>query len=129
MPTWADLYRQRLRWKRGALENCAQYGLTRHTFQYWVRQFWTGLGMLVILAYVFSVVWALFADGGIVLHPLWLGVTFLFAVERVVTVRSRGAIAMLVASFIFIEMTFDLFLQGIHGRAILDSVARREKVW
>ncbi|CAI9408043.1 Poly-beta-1,6-N-acetyl-D-glucosamine synthase [Nocardioides sp. T2.26MG-1] len=35
MTTWRDLWRQRLRWKRGALENCAQYGLTRVTWRYW----------------------------------------------------------------------------------------------
>jgi cellulose synthase/poly-beta-1,6-N-acetylglucosamine synthase-like glycosyltransferase len=129
MPTWGDLYRQRLRWKRGALENCAQYGLTRHTFEYWFRQFWTGLGVLVILAYLLSVAWALAVEGGIVLHPLWLGVTVLFAVERVVTVRSRGALAMAVAAVIFVEMTFDLFLQGVHGKAVVDSIARRERAW
>jgi cellulose synthase/poly-beta-1,6-N-acetylglucosamine synthase-like glycosyltransferase len=129
MPTWGDLYRQRLRWKRGALENCAQYGLTRLTFPYWFRQFWTGLGVAVIASYVLTLIWALAVEGGLVLHYLWLGVTILFAIERVVTVRSRGALAMLVASVIFVEMTFDLFLQGVHGKAVIDSITHREKVW
>ncbi|WP_201777596.1 glycosyltransferase [Streptacidiphilus jiangxiensis] len=35
MPSWRALWRQRLRWKRGAVENCAQYGLTRITWRYW----------------------------------------------------------------------------------------------
>ncbi|SET07579.1 glycosyltransferase [Geodermatophilus poikilotrophus] len=129
MPTWGDLYRQRLRWKRGALENCLQYGLTRHTFEYWFRQLWTGLGVVVIVAYLLSIVWALAVEGGVVLHPLWLAITVLFAVERVVTVRSRGALAMVVASVVFVEMTFDLFLQGVHGKAVLDSVTQRERAW
>ncbi|MQA05670.1 MAG: glycosyltransferase [Streptosporangiales bacterium] len=34
MPSWRALWKQRLRWKRGAVENCAQYGLTRVTWRY-----------------------------------------------------------------------------------------------
>lgn len=34
MPTWQQLWRQRRRWKRGAIENCLQYGLNRHTVKY-----------------------------------------------------------------------------------------------
>ena len=33
METWRELYRQRLRWKRGALEN--DYGLICVTARYW----------------------------------------------------------------------------------------------
>ncbi len=35
METWGDLARQRLRWKRGAVENLVQYGLTRVTLEHW----------------------------------------------------------------------------------------------
>ncbi|MDD0856865.1 glycosyltransferase family 2 protein [Arthrobacter alpinus] len=31
MPTWRELWAQRLRWKRGAVENCVQYGWTKIT--------------------------------------------------------------------------------------------------
>jgi len=34
MPTWRQLWDQRLRWKRGALENCFQYGITKVTWRY-----------------------------------------------------------------------------------------------
>ena len=33
MPTWRALWRQRMRWQRGALENIGAYGLTRATLQ------------------------------------------------------------------------------------------------
>jgi cellulose synthase/poly-beta-1,6-N-acetylglucosamine synthase-like glycosyltransferase len=129
MTTWDDLYQQRLRWKRGALENCMQYGLTKHTLGYWFRQVWTGLGVFVITAYLLSIIWSFMAFGGVVLHPLWMSVTTLFAVERVVSVRKRGWLAMVVASVILVEMTFDLFLQCIHGKAVWDMATRRERVW
>ena len=38
MPTWRALWRQRLRWQRGALENIGAYGLTRATALYWAQQ-------------------------------------------------------------------------------------------
>ena len=44
MESWRDLYRQELRWKRGAIENLRDYGLTRVTARYWGRQFFTLLG-------------------------------------------------------------------------------------
>ena len=45
MESWRDLYRQRLRWKRGAIENLRDYGLTRVTARYWGRQLFTFLGI------------------------------------------------------------------------------------
>nr|MCH9815234.1 glycosyltransferase family 2 protein [Actinomycetes bacterium] len=39
MPTWHNLWVQRKRWQRGALENLSAYGLTRGTFRYWGQQF------------------------------------------------------------------------------------------
>ena len=47
MESWGDLYRQRLRWKRGAIENLFDYGLTRVTVRYWLRQLMTLLGIVV----------------------------------------------------------------------------------
>jgi hypothetical protein len=38
LTSWGDLRAQRLRWKRGALENCFEYGLTRITWRYRARQ-------------------------------------------------------------------------------------------
>ena len=54
MESWRDLYRQRLRWKRGAIENLRDYGLTRVTARYWGRQLFTFLGLVVTLAYLVS---------------------------------------------------------------------------
>ena len=118
MESWRDLYRQRLRWKRGALENLRDYGFTKVTAQYWGPQLFTLLGIVVTLAYLSSLGWSLAADSAIHLQPIWLGVTAIFVLERVVTVRSRGSLQMALAATLLVEMSFDLFLQAVHAKAI-----------
>jgi biofilm PGA synthesis N-glycosyltransferase PgaC len=71
MESWGDLYRQRLRWKRGAVENLRDYGLTRVTLSYWLRQVVTLDGILVTALYLASLGWSLSADHTLHLHPLW----------------------------------------------------------
>jgi hypothetical protein len=93
MESWRDLYRQRLRWKRGALENLRDYGLTRVTLSYWWRQLVTFVGVVVTATYLLSLAWSFAVEGAIHLHPLWLAVTGVFVAERVVTVRAPRAAA------------------------------------
>ena len=45
MTRWRDLWRQRLRWHRGALENIGAYGFTRATAMYWTQQLALGYGV------------------------------------------------------------------------------------
>ena len=54
--TWRELYRQRLRWKRGALEKLSDYPLTRVTARYWGRRRFTPAGSSVTLASLGSLV-------------------------------------------------------------------------
>lgn len=129
METWRDLYRQRLRWKRGALENLRDYGLTRITASYWLRQVVTFLGVLVTGAYLLSLVWSLGVDQTLQFQPLWLAVTGLFILERVITVRSRGPGQMALAATLVVEMSFDFYLQGVHAKALWDTVRNKERTW
>jgi cellulose synthase/poly-beta-1,6-N-acetylglucosamine synthase-like glycosyltransferase len=129
MESWGDLYRQRLRWKRGAIENLRTYGLTRVTASYWGRQLVTFFGMLVTALYLASLAWSLAADRAINIEPIWLAVSGIFILERIVTVRSRGLVQMALAATLLVEMTFDLFLQAVHGKAIVDAVRNSERSW
>lgn len=129
MESWRDLYRQRLRWKRGALENLRSYGLNRITASYWLRQVVTFFGVVVTAAYLTSLVWSLGVDGTVQLRPVWLAVTGLFVAERVVTVHSRGPAQMALAAVLVAEMTFDVFLQGVHAKALWDALTHRERRW
>jgi biofilm PGA synthesis N-glycosyltransferase PgaC len=127
MPTWRELWNQRLRWKRGAIENCVQYGLTGVTWPYWGRQLLTMAGCLITYVYLATVVYAL-ALGQLSVQPFWLAVTGVFVVERIVTVRDRGWRHMLAAASMY-ELLLDLFLQIVHSKAYLDALTRRQRVW
>ena len=127
MPTWKALWSQRLRWKRGAVENCVQYGLTRITWRYWGRQLLTMAGVIVSFVYVATLIWA-FTTNNFNLQPFWLGVTVIFIVERVVTVRYRGWRQMLLAATMY-ELILDAFLQVVHAKAYADAIFNRRRTW
>lgn len=129
MTTWKALWNQRLRWKRGALENLIDYGFTRITWRYWGRQVLTGTGVLVTAIYLATIVFSLVSAGTIHLHPIWMAVTLVFMGERVVSVRERGWLQMLFASVLVVEMAFDFFLQATQGKAFWDTVTKSEKNW
>jgi cellulose synthase/poly-beta-1,6-N-acetylglucosamine synthase-like glycosyltransferase len=129
MTTWRDLWQQRVRWKRGALENLMDYGFTPVTWRYWGRQLLTHLGVLVTTIYLLSVVFSIAFAGGLHLHPIWIAVTGVFIAERVITVRDRGPAQMALAGLIFVEMSFDVFLQAAQARAFWQTVRRSERNW
>ncbi|MEQ4499096.1 MAG: glycosyltransferase family 2 protein [Nocardioides kribbensis] len=127
MTTWRALAQQRARWKRGALENIVDYGLTRITAPYWGRQAMSALGVLATVLYLATLVWGVVA--GITLHPFWLAASLVFALERVVTVRSRGWRQQLLAAPLVVEMVYDVFLQLVQAQAMAQSALRRERRW
>lgn len=127
MESWRDLWRQRHRWKRGAIENCVQYGLTKVTWRYWGRQLFTMLGVLVTFAYLGTIFYSL-TWGSFNWQPLWMAVTAVFVIERVVTVRYRGWKHMLLAASMY-ELVLDMFLQLVHAKAYADALMGRERNW
>ncbi|MCW2865291.1 MAG: glycosyl transferase domain, group 2 family protein [Actinoallomurus sp.] len=129
MTTWADLARQRLRWKRGALENLADYGWTSVTRSYWGRQLLSLIGIIVTFTYLATVAYSFVWLGGIRLSPIWTAITAIFIIERVVTVRSRGVAQMAIASVLIVEMIFDVFLQIVQAKAFWDTVWHKERKW
>ena len=64
MPTWRALWRQRMRWQRGALENIGAYGLTRATLRYWLQQIGIGYGTIALNAYLLLMLITLLAADG-----------------------------------------------------------------
>jgi cellulose synthase/poly-beta-1,6-N-acetylglucosamine synthase-like glycosyltransferase len=127
MMTWRSLWRQRLRWKRGAIENCVQYGYTTITRRYWGRQIYTMLGILVTATYLASLCWAA-VNGGVHVHPFWLGVTSVFCLERIITLHDRGWLRA-VASGLMYEIPYDLFLQATHAKAYVDAITKKKRNW
>jgi cellulose synthase/poly-beta-1,6-N-acetylglucosamine synthase-like glycosyltransferase len=129
METWRDLASQRLRWKRGAVENLIQYGLTRVTLEHWARQLVTMLGILVTFLYLSTLFWAIVVQHSLQLYPIWIAVTVAFMVERAVSVRRRGWRMSLLATTLVVEMPFDLFLQAVHLKAYWQAMLRAERSW
>jgi biofilm PGA synthesis N-glycosyltransferase PgaC len=128
MPTWRELWAQRLRWKRGAVENCVQYGWTKVTRPYWGRQFLSMIGVVVTMAYFASIGVAFGTGQGLHIHAFWMAVTAVFVIERVVTLRFRGWKHMLLAATMY-ETVIDLFLQAVHAKAYADAIFNKKKVW
>jgi cellulose synthase/poly-beta-1,6-N-acetylglucosamine synthase-like glycosyltransferase len=127
MTTWGDLARQRLRWKRGALENISDYGWTRVTASYWGRQLMSVLGVVATTLYLSTFLWSLLTT--LTLNVFWLSVSVVFALERVVTVRRRGWRQMLLAAPLVIEMVYDVFLQAVQATAFGQVLLRLERRW
>lgn len=128
METWSDLWKQRYRWKRGAIENNMVYGLTRHTAKYWFLQIWGGIGILATAIYLVTVMYSL-ATGNLHLHKIWMAATVIFMVERVITVRKRGWKHSFLASILIVEMPYDIWLQACQAWGLTTSVLKTRKSW
>ncbi|GAA4315954.1 hypothetical protein GCM10023178_26080 [Actinomadura luteofluorescens] len=83
----------------------------------------------MITAYLLSLTYSVIWLGGIQISPLWAGITVIFMVERVVTVRRRGPAQMAIAATIVVEMVFDVFLQIVQARAFWQAAWRKERKW
>ena len=129
MPTVGDLWEQRLRWQRGALENLRHYGINRVTVAYLLQQLGIGYGVVAFSLYIAMMLITFVAAGGIVLIPFWLLIGLVFAVERTVTVWRGGWLARLVAAPVFVELIYAAFLQAVFVRALFDMATGRTARW
>ena len=128
MPTWRALWRQRLRWQRGALENLRAFGLTRVTLPYAARQAWSLVELLFFVLYLALTAWSA-ATETLRFSPLWLVVGAIFVVERVVSVRRAGPLAVLVALSMFVELGYGLFKHAVNLKCLFDISRGRAAVW
>jgi cellulose synthase/poly-beta-1,6-N-acetylglucosamine synthase-like glycosyltransferase len=129
MPTWRTLWAQRLRWQRGALENLGAYGLTPPTGRYWAQQFGLGYGVIALSSYLLLILLTVLALDTWIWFPFWLGLGLLFSFERVVTVWRGGWPARLLALTVIPELMFDMFLNVVYVKGIIDMSAGREASW
>jgi poly-beta-1,6-N-acetyl-D-glucosamine synthase len=129
MPTWRALWAQRLRWQRGALENLGAYGITPQTFRYWVQQLGIGYGVVALAAYLLLCTVTVFAVGGWIWFPFWLGLGAVFMLERVVTAWAGGWRARVLALTLLPELIFAAFLGVVFVKGALDISLGRAATW
>jgi hypothetical protein len=129
MPTWSSLWAQRLRWQRGALENIGAYGVTPQTMRYWAQQLGIGYGVIALGSYLLLIALMVLSLDAWIWFPFWLGLGALFIIERVLTVWKGGWRARLLAATLFPELFFDMFLNIVYVKGIIDISLGRTASW
>jgi cellulose synthase/poly-beta-1,6-N-acetylglucosamine synthase-like glycosyltransferase len=129
MPSWRTLWGQRMRWQRGALENIGAYGLTRATLRYWLQQIAIGYGTIALNSYLLLMLITLLAADSFEFVWFWFGIGMIFVVERVVTVWSVGWRGRAVALPLAIEIGYDLVLQAVYVKSLVDIASGRAAGW
>ncbi|WP_460681633.1 glycosyltransferase family 2 protein [Nesterenkonia populi] len=129
MPDLRLLWRQRLRWQRGALENLGAYGVTRQTFRYWAQQLGIGYSVIALGTFFLLILITLVSSDRWIWFPFWLGIGLIFVAERVITVWRGGWRARLLAVTLFPELLFDMFLNIIYVRGVIDITLGKHAVW
>ena len=130
MPTWRALWRQRMRWQRGALENIGAYGLTRATVRYWLQQIGIGYGTIALNAYLLLMLITLLAADSF---------QILLVLDRRSAASSSSnawspcgppaGAAGLLALPLVIEIAYDLVLQAVYVKSLFDIATGRAAGW
>lgn len=129
MPTWTTLWRQRLRWQRGALENLGAYGVAPATLRYWGQQSRSGHGVIALTSFFLLMFLTIIAIDTWIWFPFWLGLGMIFVLERVLTVWKGGWRARLLALSLFPELIYDLFLDVVYIKGIADITLQQKAQW
>jgi len=129
MPTVGALWRQRLRWQRGALENIGAYGLTSTTIRYWSQQVGIAYSVFALWSFFLLIFLQVFASDVWVWYPFWLIMAGIFIVERVISVWRGGWKARLLAATLIPELIFDTFLDVVFLKGALDIAFNRNAKW
>ncbi|WP_319432521.1 glycosyltransferase [Mycobacterium sp. RTGN5] len=129
MPSLPALWKQRMRWERGALENVGAYGFTRATATYWFQQLAIGYGTIALNSYLLLAVVMWSATRTIYFDPIWSAIGLIFVVERVVTVWGAGWRGRLLALPLVIEIGYDLIIQAVYVKSLFDIVIGRKSGW
>ncbi len=129
MPKWRHLWNQRLRWQRGALENLGAYGIKSTLVRYWAQQLGIGYSVIALSAFWTLLGISVLATPDWVWFPFWLGIGAIFVVDRVVSVWDGGWKARILAALLFPELAYDLFLDVVFVKGIVDITFARNAEW
>ena len=129
MPTLVTLWRQRLRWQRGALENIATYGINTTTTRYWSQQLGIAYSVFALWSFFLLIFLQIVATDVWIWYPYWLTMGALFIIERVWSVWAGGWKARLLAFTLIPELLYDSYLDLIFLKGVLDIALKRNAQW
>ncbi len=129
MPEWSHLWNQRLRWQRGALENLGAYGFKPSLVRYWAQQLGIGYSVIALSSFWLLVGITVLATPDWVWYPFWLGIGGVFVADRVVSVWQGGWRARILAATLLPELVYDLFLDVVYVKGVLDITFARQAEW
>jgi cellulose synthase/poly-beta-1,6-N-acetylglucosamine synthase-like glycosyltransferase len=129
MPTWRNLWTQRLRWQRGALENLGAYGPTPTMLRYWAQQLGIGYSVIALSSFWLLIVITLLASDQWIWFPFWLGVGSIFVVDRLISAWAGGWRARLLAVLLVPELLYDMYLDVVYVKGIFDITFARTATW
>ncbi len=129
MPTWRNLWTQRLRWQRGALENLGAYGPAPAMLRYWAQQLGIGYSVIALSSFWLLITVTALATDRWVWFPFWLGVGSVFVVDRVVSAWKGGWRARLLAMLLVPELLYDMYLDVVYIKGIFDITFARNATW
>lgn len=129
MPTWRNLWVQRKRWQRGALENLSAYGITQATVRYWGQQVGIGYGTVALNLAILLMLITFVAVDNWIWFPFWLFIGMVFLAERVITAWSGGWKARLLAAALLPELAYDVFLQSVFVKCLIDIARAKKTTW
>ena len=129
MPTWRNLWVQRIRWQRGAVENLGAYGFTRTTMRYWGQQIGIAYGTIALSSAMGISLFMALAQDHWVWYTFWISAGTIFCAERVWTARKGGLAAIALALPVFPEIFFDIFLQAVFAKVLFDTAVMKKTSW
>lgn len=129
MPTWRNLWKQRQRWQRGALENLGAYGFTAATLRYWGQQLGIGYGTVALNSALALMLLTFLAVDTWIWFPFWTAVGAVFLAERVITVWQGGWRARLLAALLLPELAYDVYLQAVFVNCLWNISLGRQARW
>ena len=129
MPTWKNLWIQRQRWQRGAIENLGAYGLRKSTLRYWGQQIGIAYSTIALSSAVSISVFIWLTESHFIWFAFWIMGGIFFAFERILTVKRGGKNAILLAIAIIPEICFDVFLQAVFIKSLFDITVNAKAGW
>ncbi|MCB0967326.1 MAG: glycosyltransferase [Ilumatobacter sp.] len=129
MPKWRHLWNQRLRWQRGALENLGAYGFRSSLVRYWAQQLGIGYSVIALASFWLLIALTVLSSPNWVWYPFWILIGATFVVDRAIGVWSGGWRARGLAVLIFPELLYDLFLDIVFIKGVLDITFGRNATW